>query len=93
MFCSVTHAAYVVPIYDGCNIDGTKQFTYSDADFSQLTKWPLYERGLQDLPCDSLVSVGYTVNTFGGDGSRCPTSLSTNVHFVILLALPVESQA
>lgn len=82
------HTASVVPIYDGRNVDGGKQFTYTDADFSQLTKWPIYECGLQDLPCDSLVSVGYTVNTFGGDGSRGPTSLSTNIHFVILLALP-----
>jgi hypothetical protein len=63
---------------------------YSNADFSKLTSWPLYECGLQDLPCDSLVMVGYTVNTFGGDVSQGATSLLTNIHFVILLALPVD---
>jgi hypothetical protein len=62
-------------------------------DFAKLTEWPLYEHGSQDLPLDSLVTVRYTLNTFGGDpdGKCSPTSLSTNLHFVWLLSLPNTS--
>jgi hypothetical protein len=63
---------------------------FTDADFARLSTWPLYDRGHQDLPCDAIVSVGYTLNTFG-EGSRGPNALSTNLHFVILLAIPDDS--
>jgi hypothetical protein len=92
LFFPHAHLAFVVPIYDGHGIDGAKEFTYSGADFSKINSWPLYERSLWDLPCDSLVTVGYMVNTFGEDATWGATSLSTNIHFVILLALPVDSQ-
>jgi hypothetical protein len=77
----------LVPIYDGrSGVKRAREFTFSDADFGKISSWPLYEGGTQDLPCDAIVSVGYTLNTFG-EGSRGPNALSTNLHFVILLAI------
>ena len=91
-FCFIpsvlTYATFVVPIYDGRLVKGASEFTFSDADFSKLATWPLYERGLQDIPYDAVVSVGYTLNTFGEGPRGGPNGLSTNLHFVILLALP-----
>ncbi|KAF8800969.1 hypothetical protein BYT27DRAFT_7245428 [Phlegmacium glaucopus] len=81
-----------VPIYDGRSVEGAREFTFSDTDFAKLSSWPLYERGLQDVPYDAVVSVGYTLNTFG-EGPRGPNGLSTNLHFVILLALPNDLEA
>ena len=85
----MAYLAFVVPIYDSRSVKGAREFTFSDVDFSKLSTgtWPLYEQGLQDLLCDAVVSVGYTLNTFG-EGPR--GRLSTNLHFVILLALPDE---
>jgi hypothetical protein len=77
-----------VPIYDGRSVKGAREFTFSDADFAKLTTWSLYERGLQDVPYDAIVSVGYTLNTFGDGPRGGPNGLSTNLHFVVLLALP-----
>lgn len=70
-----------------------REFTFSDADFAGLTTWPLYERGLQDLLYDAIVSVGYTLNTFGEGPRGGPVGLSTNLHFVMLLALPDDLDA
>ena len=96
MFCfpffHIDLGCFVVPIYDGRSVKEAREFTFSDADFAKLTTWPLYERGLQDLPYDAVVSVGYTLNTFG-EGPRGPNGLSTNLHFVILLALPDDLDA
>ena len=94
IFCSIfisfilTWAIFAVPIYDGRSVKGAREFTFSDADFEKLTTWPLYEQGLQDLPYDAIVSVGYTLNTFGEGPCSGPNGLSTNLHFVILLPLP-----
>ena len=79
---------FVVPIYDGRPVKGAREFTFSDADFSKLSSWPQYEKGARDLPYDAIVSVGYTLNTFGEGPRGGPNCLSTNLHFVILLALP-----
>jgi hypothetical protein len=83
-------AYYLAPIYDGRSVKGAREFSFSDADFSKLNTWPLYEQGTQDLPFDAVVSVGYTLNTFGEGPRGGPNGLSTNVQFVILLALPDE---
>jgi hypothetical protein len=87
---SVDSMLYIVPIYDGRQVEGAREFTFTDADFARLSTWPLYEGGVQDVPCDAVVTVGYTINTFG-EGSRGPIGLSTNLHFVVLLALPNDS--
>ena len=76
--------------YDGRSVKGAREFSFSDADFSKLSTWPLYEQGLQDLPYDSIASVGYTLNTFGEGPRGSPNGLSTNLHFVVLLALPED---
>jgi hypothetical protein len=81
---------FAVPIYDGRPVKGGREFTFTDADFSRLATWPLYEKGSQDLPYDSIVSVGYTLNTFGESPRGGPNGLSTNLHFVMLLALPED---
>lgn len=87
MFCRwLSHLA--VPIYDGRSVKGAREFTFSDDAFSKLATWPLYKRGVHDLPFDAVVSVGYTLNTFGEGPRGGPNGLSTNLHFVILLALP-----
>lgn len=87
-FFFMTWAIFTVPIYDGHAVKGAQEFTFSNADFSKLATWPLYEHGLQDLPHDAIVSVGYTLNTFGEGPCGGPNGLSTNLHFVMLLALP-----
>lgn len=84
---------FVVPIYNGRSVKGAREFSFSDADFSKISTWPLYEQGQQDLPYDAVVSVGYTLNTFGEGPRGGPNGLSTNLHFVMLLALPDESDA
>lgn len=81
---------FAVPIYDGRPVKGGREFTFCDADFSNLSTWPLYEQGHKDLPYDAIVSVGYTLNTFGEGPRGGPNGLSTNLHFVILLALPID---
>ena len=89
----MAYPAFVVPIYGGRLVKGACELTFSDADFSKLNTWPLYEQGHQDLPYNSVVSVGYTLNTFGEGPRGGPNGrLSTNLHFVILLALPDEDQ-
>jgi len=90
-FFILAYPALVVPIYDGRSVKGAREFSFSDADFSKLTTWPLYEQGIQDLPYDAIVSVGYTLNTFGEGPRGGPNGLSTNLHFVILLALPNDA--
>jgi hypothetical protein len=87
-FLSFDIGCFVVPIYDGRSIKEAREFTFSDRDFAKLTTWPLYGRGLHDIPYDAIVSVGYTLNTFGEGPLGGPNGLSTNLHFVILLALP-----
>ena len=84
----MTSAVFAVPIYDGRSVKGAHESTFLDADFEKLTTWPLCEQGLQDLPYDAIVFVGYTLNTFGEGPRGGPNGLSTNLHFVILLALP-----
>lgn len=78
----------VVPIYDGRSVKGAREFNFSDEAFSKLATWPLYKKGVEDLPFDAVVSVGYTLNTFGEGPRGGPNGLSTNLHFVILIALP-----
>lgn len=87
MFCHWL-GLLAVPIYDGRSVKGAREFTFTDDAFSKLATWPLYEKGVQDLPFDAVVSVGYTLNTFGEGPRGGPNGLSTNLHFVILLALP-----
>ena len=41
---------FAVPIYDGRPTKGGREFTFTDADFSNITSWPQYEKGHQDLP-------------------------------------------
>lgn len=86
----LAYPALLVPIYDSRSVKGAREFRFSDADFSKLSTWPLYEQGLQDLPYDSIASVRYTLNTFGEGPRGSPNGLSTNLHFVVLLALPED---
>ena len=66
---------------------------FLDTDFGKLATWPLYEWGLQDVPYDAVMSVGYTLNTFGEGPHGGPNGLLTNLHFIILLALPNDLDA
>jgi hypothetical protein len=85
-----SYSFLVVPIYDGHAVKGAWEFCFSDADFSKLNTWPLYEQGHRDLPFEAFVSVGYTLNTFGEGPRGGPNGLSTNLLFVILIALPLD---
>ena len=89
--CSLSLLA--VPVYDGRSVKGAREFNFSDEAFLKLATWPLYEKGARDLPFDAVVSVGYTLNTFGEGSRGGPIGLSTNLHFVILLALPDSDDA
>lgn len=72
-------------MYDGRERNGKPAFTFSDADFSKLSTWPLYKKGTSEIPVDSIVSVGYTLGTY--KGTTGPV-LSSNIQFVIVLATP-----
>ena len=79
----------LVPIYDG-RAKGGKPFTFTDNNFRELSSWPLYRDSAEDAPADAVLAVGYTLNTYAGKNS---TVLSSNVQFVILLALPVPNDS
>jgi hypothetical protein len=75
-----------VPIYDGRTKAG-RPFVFTDKDFQDLSSFPLFKNGSQDLPVDSVVAVGYTLSTYYAERSGV-TVLSSNVQFVILLGVP-----
>ena len=74
-----------VPVYDGRATNNRAAFSFSDADFRRLSSWPQYKDGQEELPLESVVSVGYTLGTY-----LTPTGhvLSSNIQFVIVLATP-----
>ena len=76
---------FSVPVYDGRATEDHAAFAFSDDDFKRLLSWPLYKKGLVEIPGNAVVSVGYTVGTYNGKGGF---NLSTNVQFVIVLATP-----
>lgn len=78
-----------VPIFDGRRTPKHPPFMFTDDDFKNLPKWPLW-KGTDELPPDSLVVVGYTWTTYTGYSSTSP-SLSSNLLFVILLGLGDEA--
>jgi hypothetical protein len=82
-FLPHTNRSFKVPIYDGRMNNG---FGFAETDFKALRSLPLYSKGMSDLPNDSLVAVGYTLNTYLGQTGT--NFLSTNVQFVVLLGLP-----
>jgi len=78
-----------IPIYNG-RTKGGKPFTFTEDNFRELSSWPLYCDGAEDVPTDGILAVGYTLNTYAGKNS---TVLSSNVQFVILLALPIPDDS
>ena len=72
-------------MYDGRARNGKPAFMFSEADFKSLSSWPLYHKGTSEIPVDSVVSVGYTLGTY--KGTTGPV-LSSNIQFVIVLAIP-----
>ncbi|KAF8883849.1 hypothetical protein BD779DRAFT_1472351 [Infundibulicybe gibba] len=85
-----------VPIYDGRALKGSPGFEFRGADFDRIRTLPLYRKGLADLPPYSVVSVGYTANTFPYKGTNAAPSalaLSLNVlsafdHILIMFNHP-----
>lgn len=75
-------------MYDGRARRGRPAFMFTDADFSNLSSWPLYRDGATDIPADSIVSVGYTLSTYKGASGPV---LSSNIHFVIVISTPALS--
>ena len=61
---------------------------FSDADFRNLVRRPLYKNGVEELPLHSVVSVGYTLAVYPGVNGR---GLSSNIQFVIVLAVLGEA--
>jgi hypothetical protein len=73
-----------VPVYDGRARDGRAPFRFNETDFSRLSSWPLYRKGLVcELPDEAIVSVGYSLGTYKGASG---TVVSSNLQFVILLS-------
>ena len=67
---------------------------FTDEDLNNISSLPLYKNGADDLPMDSVVTVGYAVGTYPYRGSNPAiasssgseyTALSLNVLFVLLL--------
>ena len=77
--------SFSVPVYDGWATKHCPAFTFSDNDFRHLLTWPLYKKGQVKILGSVVVSVGYSIGTYNGKGSF---NLSTNVQFVIVLAIP-----
>ncbi|KAF8811289.1 hypothetical protein BYT27DRAFT_7208705 [Phlegmacium glaucopus] len=75
-----------IPVYDGRARNGHAPFTFTDADFANLLSWPLYRKGANDIPLDSVVSVGYTLSSYKGASGPV---LSSNIHFVIVISTPI----
>jgi hypothetical protein len=75
-------------VYDGRARNGHAPFMFTDADFANLSSWPLYRKGSSDIPADSIVSVGYTLSTYKGASGPV---LSSNIHFVIVISVPALS--
>ncbi|KAF8891010.1 hypothetical protein BD779DRAFT_1469092 [Infundibulicybe gibba] len=70
-----------VPVYDGRSLNNPG-FEFKGADFDRIRSLPLYQNGLADLPPYSVVSIGYTANTFPYKGSNAGSgalALSLNV--------------
>ena len=84
-FTSNTVFLHPVPVYDGRARDRHPPFKFNDADFRGLSSWPLYRKGVTELPLDAVVSVGYSLGTYKGNSG---TVLSSNLQFVILLSAP-----
>jgi len=74
-----------VPIYDG-RLKLGAGFSFTDADFNNLSKLPIYDNGKSDLPEHAVVAVGYTLNTYVGEHTGA-LILSSNIQFAILLGL------
>jgi hypothetical protein len=75
-----------VPIYDGRATKDRAGFSFSELDFEKLSNWPLWG-GEDELPPDSFVAVGYTWGFYDSRTGYEP-SVSSNLLFIILLALP-----
>ncbi|KAF8874508.1 hypothetical protein CPB84DRAFT_1853575 [Gymnopilus junonius] len=67
-----------VPIYDGRR----KPFLFLADDLDSIKNLPIYRQG-RDLPVSSIVTLGYTFNTFNALGNEL--SASFNIQFVIYL--------
>jgi len=78
-----------VAIYDGRSKMG-QAFAFTDEDFQNLSRFPLYKKGTRDLPVNSVVAVGYTLSTYYAECSGT-TVLSSNVQFVVLLGVAAEA--
>ena len=63
-------------------------FMFSDMDFRHLATWPLYKHNIEELPLHSIVSVGYTIGVYSGTSGL---GLSSNVQFMIVLAVPPDA--
>ena len=84
-----TPSIFAVVIYDGRTGSRHKDrgFHFTDEDFLTLRTWPVLT--MQELPDDTAVAIGYTVNTYKTQGANAGikyTNLSTNIQFVILLS-------
>ncbi|KIK62223.1 hypothetical protein GYMLUDRAFT_242906 [Collybiopsis luxurians FD-317 M1] len=86
-----------VPIYDGRSMTGTTAFECTKNQLLKLGSYsyPLYMNGQVDLPADSIITVGYSAQTYNTKHHYSDVSLgvSFDVAFVILLALPRSGQS
>ena len=76
-----------MPVYNEWATKDQPAFAFSDNDFRCLLTWPLYKNRGVEIPVNAVISVGYTVSTYGGK-SGLNLNLSMNVQFVIVLAVP-----
>jgi hypothetical protein len=74
----------LVPIYDARGIESHDQNTLGK--LTQTNSLPLFTEG--DVPKDSCVLVGYTVNNFMSPKANTKNNISCNILFVIVLGTP-----
>jgi hypothetical protein len=70
-----------VHIYDAWKCD----WMFTPLNMRQLAQLPLYKGGLEDLPPNSLATIGFAVNEYASSQLQGTSMSSFNVLFVILI--------
>lgn len=85
---SFSHFLNLVPLYDGRKAmkSFVHQLKYIAGPGSELKPYG------RDVPDNSIVIVGYTVNTWGKSPEPSSKHVSFNIHWVIVMATPEDTE-
>ena len=78
-----------MPIYDA----SLANFDFNGSSLDDICSLPLYRKGAYDLPPYAVITMGYTVTSFGTSNSASAnTALLFNVLFVIMIAEKIKDE-